>query len=194
MENEPVTPKIASKELATIPRNVVEEEIANENLSHLVEVLEENLDPVQIKAIKAIGYSIGRVGASVKDACFLARVTKEDLDKWINELPDIKTYLDLKRIEYKYKLLEIVSGQALENKDVKLATQLLELQFAEEYNPSVKRELAKASRNAEEDVMDIAIAIVRRGAAHSMPINPQNGLPDAPTEEIKYQDVAEVIK
>jgi hypothetical protein len=169
-------------------------EESNLNLKQLINLFEETLTPHQIQSIKEIGYAIGKVGASLKDAAFLARVTKNELDEWIAITPEIKIYLDLKRTDYKFRLLEIVSNQVIENKDVKLATQLLELQFAEEFNPQVKKEMAKLARSAEEDVMDIAISIVRRGAAHTVPVNPDTGNADVDEEVVKYHDVKEILE
>jgi len=163
-------------------------------LTGLIETLERRLSPRELRQVQEIGHSIGRVGVTLRDACLLARVEKPILDEMVGRIPDVQVYFDLKRTEYKYKLMEIVSDQALSNKDVKTAAQLLELQFAEEFNPSVKKEMAKLNRNAEEDVMEMAILLVRRGAAQSVPINPQAGDPQADEDDTKFKEVREILK
>lgn len=162
-------------------------------LANLTDTLEKRLTPKQCEIVKQMGYSIGVVGVSLNDACLLARLSKDELDGWIEAVPELTTYFRLKQTEYKYSLLKIINAQASENKDVKIATWLLEKHFAEDYDSSVKKEMEKMKRNGTEDVMAIAVALVRKSNSHTVPVNVEQQ-ETAVAEVIKYRDVEEILQ
>lgn len=142
-----------------------------EGLHDVIDILEKTLTPRRLEIVKKIGFSIQNTGITLVDACILARIEKDEIDEWTEYCPAIKTYFLLKRMEYKYKLLEIVNAQAKEQKDVKMAMWLLEQHFAEDYDSSVKKEMEKYRRSGEEDVMEMAIAFIRKTGSHATPVN-----------------------
>jgi hypothetical protein len=163
------------------------------SLSSLFSVLEKKLTQKQLKTIKEIGLAIGTVGLSLDDACLRSRLSKEELDNLIIYVPEIKTYLRLKQVEYKYKLLQVISKQATENGDVKIATWLLEKQYSEEYDSSLKKDMLKMQNSSQGDVMEMAIAFVRRASSNTMPVHEHAGKEEDRTET-KVYDMSEVIK
>lgn len=147
------------------------------HITQLIELLEEKLTDYQIKIIKAIGHTISSTGLPLEEACLLARISKFELEEWSKWVPEIKTYVRLKQVEYKFSLLKIINNQAKENADVKMATWLLEKNFAEEFDTSYKRELAKLNQTQEDDVLDVVMAFVRKNQSKTVPIDPANGEP-----------------
>lgn len=144
-------------------------------LSQLFSVLEKKLSPKQLSDIQEIGLAIGSVGLSLEDACLRSRVSKEELDNLIIYVPEIATYLRLKKVEYKYKLLSTVTKHATDNGDVKIAMWLLEKNYADEYDSSVKKDLARMDRQNQGDVVEMAFAFIRRQNSNSMPVNEASG-------------------
>lgn len=141
------------------------------SLSNLLTVIEKKLTPHQLKSVQEIGLAIGSVGLSLDDACLLSRVTKEELDNWMLYCPELRTYLNLKQVEYKQKLLEVVTKHAMTNGDVKIAMWLLEKHYGDEYDSSLKKDLAKMNRNDGDDVVEMAFAFVRRQSSNTMPVH-----------------------
>lgn len=141
------------------------------SLSNLLTIIEKKLTPHQLKSVQEIGLAIGTVGLSLDDACLRSRVTKEELDNWIIYCPELRTYLNLKQVEYKYKLLDVVTRHATEHGDVKIAMWLLEKHYGDEYDSSLKKDLAKMNHNTGDDVVEMAFAFVRRQSSNSMPVN-----------------------
>lgn len=180
---QPFTEQIDTKQL---PRAITKAPVSS-SLSNLLSVIEAKLTPKQLAAIQEIGKSIGGTGLSLDDACLRSRVTKEELDNWILYCPEIKTYLRIKQVEYKYKLLDVVTKQATENGDVKIAMWLLEKHYGDEYDSSLKKDLAKMNRENTDDVVEMAFAFVRRSNA-SMPIQDKAGEGED-RDSVKIHDV-----
>ena len=141
------------------------------SLANLLTVIEQKITPHQLKAVQEIGLAIGTVGLSLDDACLRSRVLKEELDNWMVYCPELRTYLNLKQVEYKYKLLDIVTKHATEQGDVKIAIWLLEKHYGSEYDSSLKKDLAKMNHNTGDDVVEMAFAFVRRQSTNTMPVN-----------------------
>lgn len=141
------------------------------SLANLLTVIEKKLTPHQLKSVQEIGLAIGTVGLSLDDACLRSRVTKEELDNWMVYCPELRTYLNLKQVEYKYKLLDVVTRHATEQGDVKIAMWLLEKHYGNEYDSSLKKDLAKMNRNDGDDVVEMAFAFVRRQSTNTMPVH-----------------------
>ncbi len=159
------------------------------SLKNILEVIERKVSDSELKAVKEIGLAVGSVGMSLTDSCFRARVTKDELDDLMTKVPEIRTYFHLKQVEYKYNLLKVVTTHANENKDVKIAMWLLEKQYGEEYDSSLKKDIAKMNRqNPGDDVVEMAFAFVRRQNADAMPVNKRIG--DAEDRsDIKIHDI-----
>jgi len=180
--------------------SVVKENVITTNQSHstkehnenLFLTLEKSLTPRQLKAIKSIGHSIG-VGLSLDDAILRSMLPKEELDNMILYVPVIKDYFRLQQVEYKYKLLNIVSSQAVEKADSKVASWLLEKQFSEEFDTSLKKEIAKHDRGSEEDAFDMAIAFIRRSNTTASPVNVQIGEAKQ-HEQVKIYEIDGLVK
>ncbi len=158
------------------------------SLSNLLTIIEQKLTHHQLKAVQEIGLAIGTVGLSLDDACLRSRVLKEELDNWMVYCPELKTYLNLKQIEYKYKLLDVVTRHATEHGDVKIAMWLLEKHYGNEYDSSLKKDLAKMNHNTGDDVVEMAFAFVRRQSTNTMPVNLQAGNKEE-REGIKIYDL-----
>lgn len=167
-------------------------EQAPSSLGNLLGTIEHKLTGTQLAKIKDIGHSIGSIGLSIDDSCLKARMTKDELDNLIIYVPELKAYLRLKQIEYKSKLLEIITKQATQNGDVKIATWLLEKHYAEEYDGGMKRDMAKMQNNKGDDVMEMAIAFIRRTNSNSMPVHEHAGLEEK-REEKKIYDIKDII-
>lgn len=180
-------PKIDEK---TLPGFINKAPVSS-SLANLLTVIEKKLTNKQLSAIQEIGLAIGNVGLSLDDACLRSRVTKEELDNWIIYCPEIKTYLRIKQVEYKHKLLDVVTRQATENGDVKIAMWLLEKHYAEEYDSSMKKDIAKMNRENTDDVVEMAFAFVRRSNA-AMPISEKAGEGEK-RDAVKIHDISEVI-
>ena len=163
------------------------------SVGSLLSNIEAKLTPRQLKAIKEIGNAIGNVGLSLDDALLRSLVSREELDKLILYVPELKDYLRLQQVEYKYKLLNIISSQAVEKADVKMASWLLEKQFSEEYDSSVKKELQKHNRDTEGDMIEMAMTFVRRSNANATPVNHDAG--NAKEHEVvKIYDIENIVK
>lgn len=175
-----------------LPKVITKMEETPEELPSLLTIIERSLTPKQLQALKAIGLAIGTTGLSIGDACLLNRVTQTELDNLIIYVPEIKTYLRLKQVEYKYKLLQVATKQATENGDVKIATWLLEKQFSEEYDASMKKDMMKMQQNQNGDIMEMAIAYVRRASSNTMPVHEHAGAEEDRTA-LKVYDLKEVL-
>lgn len=163
------------------------------SVANMLSTIEVKLTPRQLKAIKEIGTAIGNVGLSLDDACLRSLITKEELDNLILYVPEVKDFLRLQQVEYKHKLLNIISNQAVQNGDVKMAMWLLEKQFSEEYDSSIKKDIQRQGRGEDGDIMEMALTFVRRDNANSVPINDQAGNGRA-HEIVKIYEIDEVIK
>lgn len=180
------------KNESQLPKVITKMEETPEELPSLLTIIERSLTPKQLQALKAIGLAVGQAGLPLGDACLLNRVTQQELDNLIIYVPEIKTYLRLKQIEYKYKLLQVVTKQATENGDVKIATWLLEKQFAEEYDSSMKKDMMKMQQNENGDIMEMAIAYVRRASSNTMPVHEHAGA-EEDRAALKVYDMKEVL-
>ena len=178
-------------ETPLLPRNI-EKSPVSASLSNLLSVIEQKLTPKQLSAVQEIGLAIGKVGLTLDDACLRSRVTKEELDNWMLYCPEVKTYLRIKQVEYKYKLLDVVTKQATDNADVKIAMWLLEKNFAEEYDSSLKKDIAKMNRESSEDVVEMAFAFVRRSNSAAMPVKEISGKGED-REAVKIHDMKDTI-
>lgn len=186
-----------ARELATtVDDELVPPETRDDNassLKNILEVIEKKIDKSELRAVQEIGLAIGKVGMNLTDACFRARLTKDEMDEIITKAPEVQTYFHLKQVEYKYELLKVVTHHATETKDVKIAMWLLEKQYGEEYDSSLKKDIAKMNRlNPGDDVVELAFAFVRRQNADAMPVNKSIG--DAEDRsEVKIYDIKESL-
>jgi hypothetical protein len=176
-----------------LPRAILNApELETSSLSNLLTIIESKLSLTQLKSVQEIGLAIGTVGLSLDDACLRSRVTKEELDNWILYCPELKTYLNLKQVEYKYKLLDVVTKHATTNGDVKIAMWLLEKHYGNEYDSSLKKDIAKMNRENSDDVVEMAFAFVRRTSNADMPVN-KNAGNEEKREIVKIHDMSEVL-
>jgi hypothetical protein len=186
--------KYIAKEIrkAQLPEKISEAETLS--LSNLLVTIESKITPRELKMVQEIGLAIGTVGMNLSDACLKNRITKAELDTLIIYCPEIQTYLQLKQVEYKYKLLQVVTNHATQSGDVKIAMWLLEKHYGDEYDSSLKKDIAKMNRdNPGDDVVEMAFAFVRRQNSNSMPVNQSIG--DAEDRSVaKIISIDEVIK
>lgn len=163
------------------------------SLMNLTDVLEQELTEKQLRIVIEIGISIGNVGLSLNDACLRSRISRDELEAlWIH-VPEIKTYIQLKQVEYKYKLLNVVTNDAIQNGNVKIASWLLERQYAEEYDSSMKKDMAKVSRSSQDDVVEMAFAYVRRSNTNAMPVNESSGKEEK-RDELKLMELKDILQ
>ena len=174
---------------------IIEEAPVGEDLSNLTEYFETHLNKRQLKCVKDMAYRIGKVGMSLDEACLLARVTKDEFLLWCEEHPHLSEFLKIQALEYKFALLGINAKHAIENKDVKTASWLLEKQFSEEFDSSFKKEAAKFRRGTDEDVIAIAFAMVRQGSSQTVPVNPSVGLPQNQViHEAEFKEIKDILQ
>lgn len=131
--------------------------------------LEESLadDKALASSIKKIGRTIQDIGVSVEDACLMTDLDFDLLEHKMKELPIIGRYFNIKRIQYKNSLLNILHNHARNANDHKLALQLLSLGFSDEYDASVKKEKAKHSREDSQDTLQKLMNRIRKQAPNS---------------------------
>lgn len=179
---------------AQLPNKIVQEK-PNEvrSVSGLLTTLEQKLTPRQLKAVQDIGLSLSTVGLSLEDALLRNLISKDELDNLIMYVPELQDYLRLQQVEYKYKLLNIISNQAVEKADVKMASWLLEKQYSEEFDSSVKKDLNKYNRDNEGDMVEMALAFVRRTSANAVPVDVNAGA-GAIHQQVKVYDINETLK
>lgn len=179
---------------AQLPNKIVQEK-PNEvrSVSGLLTTLEQKLTPRQLKAVQDIGLSLSTVGLSLDDALLRNLISKDELDNLIMYVPELQDYLRLQQVEYKYKLLNIISNQAVEKADVKMASWLLEKQYSEEFDSSVKKDLNKYNRDNEGDMVEMALAFVRRTSANAVPVDANAGA-GAIHQQVKVYDINETLK
>ena len=149
------------------------------SLANVFTTLESKLSPKQLNAVKEICHAIGEVGLSLDDASLRARISREELDTLTLHVPEIKTAIRLKQVEYKYKLLQVVTRQATESGDVKMAMWLLEKQFSEDFDSSVKSKLAQMGNNTGDDILEMAFSVVRKASSQTVPVNFMAGVASA---------------
>ena len=189
-----VADRLSSRLTAQLPPSIagIKENQVMTTGSTLFDILESKLTPRQLKIIKNIGHAIS-VGLGIEDAIIRAMITKDELDNLMLYVPEIKDYFRIEQVEYKYKLMSVVSKQAVENADVKIASWLLEKQFSEEFDTSLKKEMAKQNRDTEGDMIEMALAFVRRSSANSTPINPVVGEAKL-HEQVKIYEIENIVK
>lgn len=161
-------------------------------MATLYAVLEKSLTPQQQKLVKAIGFAIGATGISIPDACIRSKVPVADMRVLMEQIPEVAEYFQLKQIEYKYQLLKIITNKATQEGDVKLAMWLLEKQYANEFDSSVKKDIEKMKRGNDEDVVEMAILTIRRNNANSVPVNESSGAATT-RETVRVIDVQETL-
>lgn len=115
------------------------ENIASVNLTSLIEA---KSTPAQLRVIQEVAKVINE-GLPLQDALTLSRITKAIWDKWVEEIPEIDQFINVQRLEYKRKLLRVLTKQATENSDVKIALSLLMSSFPQEFNPAIQKEQEK---------------------------------------------------
>lgn len=162
------------------------------SLRLLTETLKAKLTMAQLKVVKEIGYTISKSGLALGDAALLAHTSLDEINEWSNEVPELTSYFRLKTLQYKFNLLKIINDQAIGNADVKQATWLLEQHFASDYNPGIKKEMAKLQRGDGEDLMAMAISFVRRSSEEKTPIQARK-VEDKKEEETTYQVLGDVL-
>lgn len=160
-------------------------------LTQLVSNIKETLKdkPASLRAVQLIGLNIQKTGMPINESALLARLSESDLADLTAICPTITTYFELKRLQYKRELLRVVNDQATINKDIKIAQYLLEKNFADEYDSSIKRDKEKNKPKLEDsdDVMLKLVSFVRDSALSS-PIDEANTNKivdeDAPTDAV----------
>lgn len=145
------------------------------------------------EAVKKIALTIESTGMSLEDCTLLARLTSQELAALSDEIPEIPLYFRLKRIQYKEALLKVLHAQATEVKDVKIAMYLLESNFSEEYDPAVKKAVAK--RRSEEDGSDLQklMKLVRSSAPNSPVVESMTIATEQAHKETGYDDISKLV-
>lgn len=144
-------------------------------VSKIHTALERKLSKAQLQAVKRLGHAIGKVGFSLSDALLHSDLSEPDYNEMCTQAPELRVYVKTKQLEYKYSLLDIVKKQAIESGDSRMAMWLLERQFAEEYDSAIKKDLNKMKVNDAPDVMELAIAFIRRSSSNTMPVQQSAG-------------------
>jgi hypothetical protein len=139
-------------------------------LNRLLTTIEEKLNkqPDVLSAVKEIALNIKTTGMSISDSALLSRLTDEEIDELELSVPEVSTLFRLRRLEHKQSLLKTLYTQATVNNDIKITQYLLEKNFSEEFDPSVKRELAKKKPiETDDNILDQLKDLVRSSAPPS---------------------------
>lgn len=146
-------------------------------LTKLVSTIKDTFqdDPRSLRAIQSIGLNVRETGMPVSESALLARLSEPELAALVEKCPLLTTYFELQRLKYKRALLKVINDNATINKDIKLAQYLLEKNFSEEFDSSLKREREKNKPKVEDsdDVMSKLVSFVRDSALAS-PVNEGN--------------------
>ena len=156
-------------------------------LERLLTVIEEKLAnyPDRLRAIKEIALNIKTTGMSTSDSALLSRVTDDELAEWEVTIPEIAVLFRLRRLEHKQSLLRTLYTQATVNNDVKITQYLLEKNFSDEFDSSVKREIAKKKPSeSNENVLEELKDFVRSSA----PQSPVSETSNHTADELKVSD------
>jgi hypothetical protein len=118
----------------------------------------------------------------VPESALLARLSESDLAELVSICPTITTYFELKRLQYKRALLLVVNDQATINKDIKMAQYLLEKNFSDEFDSSIKRDKEKNKAPKVDDPMEALMAHLQSESPQS-PVDESVHLAPPKTEE-----------
>lgn len=139
-------------------------------------------DPQSLRAIQLIGLNIKKTGMPINESALLARLSDSDLSALVERCPMVKTYFELQRLKYKRELLKVINDNATINKDIKLAQYLLEKNFSDEFDSSVKREKEKNKVAKTDDPMEALMAHLQSEAPQS-PVDTEANLPPVKNED-----------
>ncbi len=108
------------KDIITLEREQIEKKIL------------EMFSEANVKIIKRIAYYISKVGHTLEEACKLCRIEPLAFKAQMAAFPILSEFIQLKELEYKSSLMEVVSSKARSND--KVAQWLLESKYPDEFN------------------------------------------------------------
>jgi hypothetical protein len=164
-------------------------------LTRLVATIKESLQdqPFFLKAVKLIGQNIQKTGMPVPESALLARLSESDLADLLARCPQVSTYFEIKRLQYKRDLLRVVNDQATINKDIKMAQYLLEKNFSDEFDSSIKREKEKTKAPKVEDPMEKLMEHLRSEAPASPVDESVHQKPEKTEEENAVLELSHLV-
>jgi hypothetical protein len=164
-------------------------------LTQLVSKIKENLKdhPFYLRAVQHIGLNIKKTGMPVPESALLARLSESDLAEVVQICPEVSVYFEIKRLQYKRELLRVVNDQATINKDIKMAQYLLEKNFSDEFDSSIKREKEKTKAPKVEDPMEKLMEHLRSEAPASPVDESVHKKPDNTEEQDAVLELAHLV-
>lgn len=175
VESRKTTPRTGEKEKDDSYLTPTTENATDDSFGHLtliVSILEQSLTPKEIVIIKSIGKNIVETGLSIEDSALLVRLLPEQLEEIKKKCPEVETYFKLKTLEYKHQLLKIIHSQAKITQDIKVAKELLETKFSDEFDPQIRKEKFKAElARPADDILREAFDFIRERNSQETPVN-----------------------
>ena len=125
-------------------------------------------NPILLACVQLMAETIETTGLSETEAAMLARLSTIELEELYKEIPEIREFLKLKRLEHKKSLLKVLFDHATINKDIKISQYLLEKNFSEDFDSSIKKETLKHKKPEEaNDVLQQLFSLVQSTAPNS---------------------------
>jgi len=112
-------------------------------LSDLESEIERLVNEPTLKKLKAVFLSIKKNGLTYREACMIQRCDPDIYQDLAQEVPAIAKLVEISMLEFKEKLLNVLSNKAILENDDKLAQYLLEKRFEQEFDNSMKKLAAR---------------------------------------------------
>ena len=129
------------------------------DLLSLEDEVEENIPSHIFRAIKLVVLDISKTGMSLRESCILRRLDPHKVEAMMQDVPALQQLIEIKKLEFKSKLMRVIANKAIEESDAKYSTYLLEKNF-DEFDQSIKR--IQAKKAGDTDTLSIAIMEIRR--------------------------------
>lgn len=131
--------------------------------------------PSMYPTIVNICYEISHVGLPIAEACMLWDTDYEYFTSLMERDPLIKQVIEKKTLEYKRELLKILSATVRQGKNEKLAMDILQARFPDEFNR--RKGSGNGSETDNNNIMVNAIQFVQNSGDSATLINKTGGKP-----------------
>ena len=142
-----------------------------------------------------ICYEISHVGLPVQEACMLWDTNYEYFLSLMERDPLIKQLIEKKTLEYKRELLRILSATVRQGKNEKLAMDILQARFPDEFNR--RKGAGNGSETESNNIVVNAIQFVQNSGDSATLINKTGGKPrtvENEAETAKKQDRKSIME
>ena len=131
--------------------------------------------PSMYPTIVNICYEISHVGLPIAEACMLWDTDYEYFTSLMERDPLIKQVIEKKTLEYKRELLKILSATVRQGKNEKLAMDILQARFPDEFNR--RKGSGNGSETDNNNIIVNAIQFVQNSGDSNTLINKTGGKP-----------------